>query len=274
MFAKELISNDTFESSDRFGFSVDVFGDTAVVSALKADTTQPDSGAIYIFERNQGGSNQWGLVQKRFASDAATDDSFGISVSLHQDTIAVGAPDEDNSRGLGAGSVYIFDRNTGGANNWGQVRKRFAVAGVSSEHYGASVALEDNNLIVGATGAFGNTSGTGAAYLLKRGNNNNWGEFAKFFANDGSLDADFGNAVAISGNRIVVGAYRDNDQGNDAGSAYVFDLQGSKGEIKLLASDGAALDNYGVSVAISGHSVLVGAERFGANEQGQVYLYE
>ena len=60
---------------------MDVFGDTAVVSAL-ADTTKPDSGAIYIFERNQGGSNQWGLVHKRFASDAATDDNFGISVSL------------------------------------------------------------------------------------------------------------------------------------------------------------------------------------------------
>ena len=155
IFVKELIPNDTFETFDRFGFSVDVFGDTAVVSALKADTTKPDSGAIYIFERNQGGSNQWGLVHKRFASDAATEDSFGVSVTLYQDTIAAGASNEDNSRGLGAGSVYIFDRNTGGANNWGQVRKRFAVAGVSSEHYGVSVALEDNNLIVGATGAFG-----------------------------------------------------------------------------------------------------------------------
>ena len=98
----------------------------------------------------------------------------------------------------------------------------------------------------------------GQPIYLKRGNNNNWGEFAKFFANDGTLDADFGNAVAISGNLIVVGAYRDNNQGNDAGSAYVFDLQGSKGEIKLLASDGAALDNYGVSVAIDGLSVLIG----------------
>jgi FG-GAP repeat len=269
-FVKELVAPD-LAASDNFGFSVDVFGDTAVVSALRGDTTKPDSGSIYIFERNQGGTNQWGLVQKRFASDASTDDAFGSSVSIYENAIVVGSPSDDNTRGLNAGSVYFFERNTGGTNAWGQVRKRVALNGQSGEFVGSSVAIEKTVAVAGAPGAL---NGSGVAYLFKQGTNNAWPETGQVSPEDRPLDADFGYAVALGDRYIVVGAYRDNDSGNDAGSAYVFDLKTPKSGLKLLASDGASLDNFGNAVAVSGDTVVIGAERAGTNDQGKVYLYE
>ncbi|CAK0788624.1 unnamed protein product [Prorocentrum cordatum] len=93
----------------------------------------------------------------------------------------------------------------------------------------------------------------------------------KLVASDGAADDFFGMAVAVSsdGARVVVGAYYDDDQGGDSGSVYVFD--GTTGErlLKLLASDGATYDYFGVAVAVSsdGARVVVGA--YYDDDQGQ-----
>ena len=85
----------------------------------------------------------------------------------------------------------------------------------------------------------------------------------------------FGSAVAIDGDTMVVGADRDDDKSANSGSAYVFVRSGSTWtqQQKLTASDGYLDDNFGNSVAISGDTIVVGAERQGYNELGAAYVF-
>jgi hypothetical protein len=105
-----------------------------------------------------------------------------------------------------------------------------------------------------------------------------WQQKQKLTAADGASDDSFGCSVAISGERIVVGAAHDNDNGSDSGSAYVFEREGGtwQQKQKLTATDGAAHDYFGFSVAISGERVVVGGkwdDDNGANS-GAAYMFD
>ena len=88
---------------DFFGYSVSINGNTAVVGSYGK---QP--GAAYIFERNQGGAENWGQVKRLTANDGVGGDQFGISVAINIDTVAVGA---NHGNRATSGAVYIFERN-------------------------------------------------------------------------------------------------------------------------------------------------------------------
>ncbi|MCP4535758.1 MAG: hypothetical protein GY832_01265, partial [Chloroflexi bacterium] len=101
--------------NDTFGYAVSINGDTAVVGAEGDDA---NVGAVYIFERNEGGVDNWGQIAKLIAGDDAAGANFGCAVDIRVDTVVVGANGAD-----GSGAAYIFERNEGGAGNWGQVVK-------------------------------------------------------------------------------------------------------------------------------------------------------
>jgi hypothetical protein len=202
-------------TGDRFGHSVASSGDTVIVGAI-GDTDY--AGSAYVFQRNAGGPGNWGQVAKLTASDGAAGDRFGMSVSISGDTVVVGARlDDDN--GDDSGSAYLFERDEGGPGNWGQVVKLTASDGSFWAIFGVSVSISGETAVVGAR-----TLSNGSAYLFERdaGGAGNWGEVAKLTASDGALNDDFGTAVSIGGNTIVIGAYADDDNGEDSGSAYVF----------------------------------------------------
>src|SRR5258708_16881185 len=92
-----------------------------------------NTGAGYIFERNQGGAENWGQVQKLTASDAAANDYFGYSVAINADTVVVGA--------YSKGAAYIFERNQGGAEHWGQGQKLTSSDGLGGHQFGLSVTI-------------------------------------------------------------------------------------------------------------------------------------
>lgn len=107
---------------DFFGQSVAISGDTIVIGAFSDDHNGSSSGSAYIFSRDEGGENNWGLVKKVTAFDAADSDRFGYSVAISGDTVVIGAYlDDDN--GYQSGSGYIFKRDEGGTNNWGLTQK-------------------------------------------------------------------------------------------------------------------------------------------------------
>ncbi len=104
-----------------------VSGDTAVVGAILEDAGGTSAGAAYVFERNQGGANNWGQVKKLTASDAEDGDYIGEAVAISGDTAIVGAPR------LGLGFAYVFRRDQGGTDNWGEVKKLTASDPQASE---------------------------------------------------------------------------------------------------------------------------------------------
>ena len=249
-------------ASDFFGASVSVIGDTVVVGAYFAD----GNGAAYVFYRDEGGPDTWGEVAKLTASDGATEDFFGRSVSVSGDTIVVGARQADISGNSYQGAAYVFYRNQDGPDAWGPVAKLTASDGAAYDSLGESVSVSGDTAVVGAYGAdVGSEVDQGAAYVFYRdeGGPDAWGQVAKLTADDGSGYDYFGESVSVSGDTAVVGAYVFH---RDQGGA---DAWGQT--TKLTAADCAESDEFGRSVSVSGDTVVVGG--IDNDDNGAAYVF-
>jgi hypothetical protein len=202
--------------------------------------------------------------QKLTGSDSVAYDFFGDSVAISGDYAIVGAAGDDD-KGNASGSAYIFQRSGG---SWTQVAKLTASDGLAGDYFGCSAAIAGDYAIVGANEAKRNGIRIGLAYIFQR-SDSTWNEVAKLAAGDGADLDNFGASVAISGDYAIVGALDDDDKSNDSGSAYIFHRSGSSWTrvAKLTASDGAAYDFFGGSVAISGDYAIVGAA--GDDDKGE-----
>lgn len=259
----------------QFGWSVSINGDTAIVGAWVDSDNGVDSGAAYVFQRGQGAQENWVEIVKLTASDAAPNARFGIAVSIQGDTAIVGAVGDDDN-GLNAGAAYIFQRDVGGVDNWGQIAKLTAGDGAPGDYFGLSVSIGPSTAIVGAPV---DDDRTGAVYIFGRDNGgpSNWGQLLKLTGNGGD-GAFFARAVSISGDWAVVGAHL---QGARRGAAYVF--QRNRGGIdnwgqvaNLTSSDIEDNDEFGESVAIDGDTVIVGAKGNddAGSGSGSAYIFQ
>jgi hypothetical protein len=250
----------------RFGWSVAISGDTVAVGAILGDGVAADVGAAYVFQRDERGA--WGEVRKVFDPLGAEGDDFGRSIALAGATLVVGAPGDDEGADLDAGSAHLFERDEGGAGNWGYVARLTASDASPFSYFGASAAIAGDGLVIGSPAHLGaGQPGQGSAYVFERnaGGPGQWGQVALLFAADGAAGDSFGRSISIWGATVVVGAnLSDPPGGMEAGAAYVFNRNqggvGAWGAIdKLTASDGAFEDELGWSVSISGSTIVAGA---------------
>ena len=265
----KLIAADA-AAADRFGISVAVSDDTAVVGAGFDNDAGLNSGSAYVFIRT-GAS--WTQHAKLVAADAAAGDVFGITVAVSGDILVVGAPG-DSDAGVNSGSAYVFTRVGGG---WSQQAKLTATDAAAGDQFGASVAVSGDTAVLGAPVDDDAGSSSGSAYVFIPTGATTWGQLAKLTAADAALGDEFGLSVAISGDTAVVGAHRDDDGGGESGSAYVFTRTGGSWsqQAKLVAADAAAGDEFGTSVAVSGDTAVVGAYRDdnAGSLSGSVYMF-
>jgi len=155
-----------------------------------------------------------------------------------------------------------------------QETKLTASDAAASDVFGRSVAISGNTALVGASGDDDDDDDTnsGSAYLFDITTGN---QLFKLTASDAAALDFFGSSVAISGNTALVGAFGDDDGGSRSGSAYLFDITTGNQLFKLTASDAAAFDLFGKSVAISGNTALVGANGDDAGPgSGSAYLFD
>ena len=285
-------------SGDRFGRSVSLSGDTALIGADLDSDAGTQAGAAYVFIRS-GGS--WLLEQKLTAG--TTGDQFGVSVSLDGDTAVVGARLDDDAASA-AGAAFVFTRS-GAA--WTEQQKLVASDGAANDQFGTSVSVDGDTVVIGATDDDDDGNSSGSAYVFVK-SGTTWTEQQKLTASDAAAGDQFGYAAAVSGDTVVVGKDRsgfgaayvfvrsgttwaeeqiltpaggptgyfgrsvavdgdttivgDHSDGGWAGTAYVFVRSGStwSEQQKLTASDAATLDNFGRSVSIDGNTVVVGAD--------------
>ncbi len=302
------------ESGDNFGTSVAISGNTMVVgtvgedsnettitngSSASADDSAAGAGAAYVFVRS---GNTWTLQAYLKASNAEAQDFFGTSVAISGDTIVVGVPDEasnettitngssasaDNSA-PGAGAAYVFVRS---GTSWSQQAYLKAPNAEAGDNFGISVAISGDTLVVGAEAEASNqtsitngatassdnlASGAGAAYVFTR-SGSSWSQQAYLKAPNAEADDLFGHSVAISGDTIVVGANTESsnqttitngstassdNSASEAGAVYVFVRSGTSWsqQAYLKAPNAEVGDNFGGSVAISGDTIVVGAD--------------
>ncbi len=275
----------------------------AGVNGNQADNSASFSGAAYVFVRD--GVGVWSQqAYLKASNNTGGSDYFGRSVSVSGDTVVVGAQNEDsNAAGVNgnqadnsahnSGAAYVFVRDGGGV--WSQQAYLKASNTDADDQFGISVAVYGDTVVVGAlgeessaTGVNGNqadnsASRAGAAYVFVRDGASVWSQQAYLKAsNTGAIDY-FGYSVAVSGDTVVVGAYSEDSNatgvnGNGAdnsllfpGAAYVFVRDGAgiwSQQAYLKASNTGTRDQFGISVAVSGDTVVVGARWEDSNATG------
>lgn len=298
---------------DRFGWSVAVSGNYAIVGAYGDDfgPVDPNMGSAYIFEKS--GIADWTFVQKIYNSDQDDYDRFGWSVAIDGDYAVIGAYAEDHDITDGAplssaGSAYIFERDVSGV--WNQTQKIVASDRAEGDEFGWSVAISGTSLIVGSHFDNENESGlayiyhAGSAYIFDRLGDGTWIQSQKIVGSGRAADIDFpggggggedlsdqfGCDVDIEGDRIIVGAYHHDYNAigaaplHETGTAYIFERSGGTWTevAKLQNNDRALEDRFGWSVGISGDIALVGAYTEDENEAGgstlenagSIYVFE
>lgn len=199
------------------------------------------------------------------------DDWFGAAVTVDANLALVGAPGDD-SLGNGAGAAYVFEQ-TGAT--WVRVAKLTASDAAEYDTFGSAVAISGDVAVVGAPSHDGQAVDAGAAYVFERADGV-WTEVIQLTASDGADCDGFGRSVAISGDMLVVGADGNDEQGFDAGAAYMFQrVDGVWTPAgKLTASDGTDGDAFGVAAAISGSTLVIGAYRNAGGSPGSAYVFE
>ncbi|QDU86628.1 hypothetical protein Pla163_37790 [Planctomycetes bacterium Pla163] len=289
------------QAGDLFGASVDVDGDTVVVGAPNEDSSATGvggdatnnaavrSGAAYVFVRS---GSTWTQQAYLKASNTDPDDGFGSGVQVDGDTVAVGAKGEDSSaEGIdgdasdnsapNAGAVYVFAR---AGTTWSQQAYVKPSNTSFNDIFGASLALSGDLLAIGATGDSSLATGiggdplawgadfSGAVHVFERAGTT-WAQDAYLKASNTGAYDQFGIALALDGERLLVGAegessraagidgIQSNDGAQSAGAAYLFVRTASSWsqQAYLKASNSSEFDQFGIDVGIDGDTLVVGA---------------
>jgi len=268
VYPEQKVTASDGDAEDQFSYSVSLSGDMALLGAFGDDIdSNADQGSAYVFVRSGA---TWMQQTKLAASDGAASDLFGYSVALAGDTALVGAPYDDIGSNSEQGSAYIFVWN---GTTWSEQAKLTAPDGTAGDTFGFVVALSGDTALVGVP-----YDGQGSVYVFVR-DGTTWSFQQKLTATDGAAGDRFGFSVALDGDTALVGAVWDDiDVNASQGSAYVFVRSGTiwNQQQKLTASDGGAGDEFGISVALSGETALVGADgdEIGAfSDQGSAYIF-
>ncbi len=230
-------------AEDQFGASVATNGIIAVLGAEFNDANGANSGSAYVFNITTGEQ-----LFKLLPDDGAAGDHFGGSVAV-SGTITVITANDDNDNGSLSGSAYVFDVTTGQ-----QLFKLLPDDGSAFGRFGSSVAVNETTIVVGSRDS---------AYVFDVLTGQ---QLFKLLPDDGAAGQGFGKSVSVSETIAVIGASRDNDNGGNSGSAYLFDVTTGLQLFKLLPDDGAATNFFGGSVAVNGMRAIVGAT--GASDNG------
>ena len=281
-------------SADWISGDVDLMEGQTTISVLVTGT-DGSTTATYTLEITRALLDEFAQDVYIKASNAFDEDEFGWSVAMSGDTLAVGAPnewsdadgingDETNNDAYRAGAVYVFVRDP--VTGWAQEAYIKASNSGEVDHFGYSLALEDDTLAVGAYTEWSSATGingdqtdnsadsAGAVYVFTRDPLAGWSQQAYIKASNTEFDDQFGHSVDLSGDTLVVGARSENsaasgvngDQSDNsllaAGAAYVFtrDPVGVwSQQAYLKATNPDSGDQFGFSVAVSGDLVAVGA---------------
>jgi len=256
---KEITASDGY-NGNVFGYSAALSGSYAAVAAHSDGL----AGAVYILGKNQGGTDQWGEVKKFKSNDITNYDEFGTSVDLEGNTVVVGAIGEDLDAAGGnkisyAGAAYVFRKDFGGPDNWGQVKKLVPDIRYETAFVGKSVSIYDTIIVVGAK--MNDYSGEAYIFTQNTGGAENWGLVKTLTGSNPVTDNMFGFSVKVQDTIIVVGAPGEN---NDQGAVYIFTMNtggpGNWGEYLRITSDDPVDDaEFGSSVDLENDKLVVGA---------------
>ena len=255
---EEKIISPLPETEDNFGRALAIQGDRLVVTARK---TSAEEGAAYVFVYTGG---RWIHQATLVASDPTVGAYFGQSVDIQGDVMAIGAR---NANPNSAGGFYLFRKSGDG---WREIAKVTPSDGKLEDQYGFAIVMSGDTIAVGARRAdVKGVKDTGAAYVYSlKGDSVEF--ITKLTAKDTISGDQFGQSIAIAGDVIAVGAWKDD---NKQGSIYLFRRMGDQWieTDKITASDGVAGDEFGYSLSAFGNRMVTGAH-FADSGVGAAYV--
>ncbi len=259
------------QTGSQLGRSVAVDGIYSVIGAPYNDTESTDSGVVKVYFTNTGA-----LLHTIINPSPAVSDHFGYSVAISGSRVVVGAY-ADSTGASNAGSAYVYDLSSGTPtvpvatlNNPGPA---------AGDYFGSSVAISGTLVVIGAHFDDTGASNAGSTYVYDLASSTPTMPVITLNNPGPALADNFGFSVAISGTRVVVGAYLDDTGATDAGSAYVYDLSSGTPAVPVTTlnnSNPVLGDNFGFSVAISGTRLVAGVhlDDTGATNAGSAYIYD
>jgi PKD repeat protein len=260
-----------------FGYAVGISGNTVVVGNPRAHgTNNVPTGIAHVFALN---GTTWTL-QTQFSGSSGTG-LFGQAVAISSGSIIVGDPsaffdtpnDPNHPFGVVKGAAYVF---TGSDANWSLQQQLAAPDGEQDDFFGQAVAIDGDSAIVGAPGDDVNGRVDQGSMSIWVRSNNVWSQQFAITGTDSAAGDNFGSDVAIRGSTAVVGAiFHAVNSNTNQGTAYVFSRNANlwSQTDELLANDGAAGDRFGVAVALTERTTIVGA--FGSQGlAGAAYIFE
>ena len=271
-----LLANDG-AVADKFGESVAISGNTIVVGAFQDDTGFANGGSAYVFTRS---GTTWTFQQKLTPALMAANDEFGNDVGITGDSIIVGSHLADLPSNADAGAAYVFQRS---GTTWTELQKLTPSAGMGGpilgDNFGESVAMSNGKAAIGASGDDSPETAAGAVYIFTE-SGGLYGLQQKLTIPNGTNGDRFGSSVAIENNLLIGGAREDSPVVGQTGygAAYIYEFIGASwvSQGKITASDGAAFDRFGWSVAVSNDTIAVGAREddttVGA-DAGSAYIF-
>jgi len=260
-------------AGSRFGYSVSIYDDVAIVGAYQDSEKGAAAGSAYVYQKPASGWVDMTQTAKLTASDGGNFASFGESVCIYGDLIVAGASGDDDN-GSYSGAAYVFEKPTNGWANMTQTAKLKASDAIHNNYLGSAVTISSDVIVVGA-------DYFSSAYVYIRPVSG-WADMtqtAKLKPSVGVKGEQFGNSICISGDMIVVGANRDDINGYFSGSVYVFkkgpgiwanasETQKTSSPIQYLNN---SLEEYGKSVSVDGNYAVVGAPQYN-KRQGCAYV--
>jgi len=260
----------------RFGWSVALSGETALVGAPRESGASDNAGSVYVFERGDG---TWEEQTALTPGEASGGDLFGTAVDAAGETALVGAAGTSDPNGDQSGVAYVFERSDGG---WAQAARLVPDDGDEGDLFGSTLAFDGETVLVSAVGDEDpNGEESGSAYVFERGDG--WAQATKLAPDDGTEGDEFGWSAAVAGETALVGARRNDDpNGEDGGAVYRYEaVDGEWAQSAKVAPDeGNEGALAGSSVELAGEVAFVGAPTDtastgdGSAETGSVAVFD
>lgn len=255
---------------DAFGWSVDIYGNYALIGSVYDDDNGIQSGSAYIYHFD---GTQWTEHTKITASDGGFADYFGYAVSIHDGQLIVGAY-RDFVGSVRSGSAYVYTQDGG---SWVETAKLVPDDPEEEDRFGAKVAIYGNYAAVGAYFDDDLGESSGAVYVYKK-SAGEWAFHQKLTPESLLANDYFGASVTISEDFLFVGAQGSSAYANTSGKVFIYTLLDGTWTLsdEVYPPDPTSFQNFGVSLSVSGETLAIGAynDPAVANESGSVYLFE